>query len=161
MHRTFEIPRKAVVLSLTSPPPRNLKKKIREFLVSSGRKQYRKNKPQTIWQNAAWHFLLFDVLLSTLILSFLQHVFPKVSLAKSSEIKVHSNYIFSLLTGEINNFLYHFWSIVTFIYISLQSCRIRSVLLYIISPPNHWSRKNQAKPWGRGQPRAPAHLWGS
>lgn len=109
--------------------------------MCSEREQYRKNKPQTIWQNAAWHFLSSNVLLSTFILSFLQHVFPKVSLSNSSEIKDHSSYGFSLLTGEINHFLCHFLSTATFIYISLQNCGTSSVLLYIISALNHWPIK--------------------
>lgn len=80
-------------------------------------------------------------LLSTLIFSFLQYVFPKASLANSGEIKDHSNYVFSLLTGEINHFLYHFLSVATFIYISLQNCRSSSVLLCLLSPLNHWAIK--------------------
>jgi len=53
MHRSFLVHRKAVTLSLT---PKN----IREFLVCSERKQYRKNR-QIILRNAAWHLLPPDV----------------------------------------------------------------------------------------------------
>lgn len=54
MHVSLRIHRKAVMFSLT---PKNTK----EFLLCRERKQYRKNKPRMILQNAAWHLLPSDV----------------------------------------------------------------------------------------------------
>lgn len=85
-------------------------------------------------------------LLKTLILSFLQRVFPKVSLANSSEIKDHTNHVFSLLTGEINHFLYRFFVHSHFylhFFTKLQD-QVSPSLYNITNKP--LIHKNQAKP---------------
>lgn len=92
-------------------------------------------------------------LFSTLILSILQNVFPKVSLANSSEIKVHSNYVFFSLTGEISHFLYHFFlhSYCYLHFFTKSQDQVSPALFTITTKPV--SHKNQQNQDAEGSPQ--------